>query len=391
MEPKTFVTRAKLPFGVGLSLAILVMLLDSLNWPMLKFTNVYANKGFIDLASVLHHVDCYRNVGASVYLDGKYNSCGGYWYGEQLLQLASWLGISSTNVRIIAFILIVLFGTTLGLFFQNLCGNKVTRAEWRIFVLTFVSPPLFLLLQRGNLDLLIISLTIIAILMQDKLRGWFTFLVLSLATLFKFYSFPALFLSNFAFKRKTDRFLGIVFTITILFLTYHSYRKVVWPALVNQDPNNSFGLRFLSVWVNYTETIVVSNPERLALDILAVGLGISFFAIVKTRNLIVIPKTNSYSTLMVATYLGVFFVSMSPDYRLVLLQLVYLSLILELNKSGQREAANLYFYMIFIISWLTYPAGKLQIVGDFLAMISAIFLLYTMLRLSYMKIMKLDA
>ena len=84
------------PFLFSLIVVGIVYFNELMSWPLLRFSNVFAGKNFIDLQYVLRRADCYKDISTEVYtysIEAGWNSCFNYWYGETLLSVLSLLRI----------------------------------------------------------------------------------------------------------------------------------------------------------------------------------------------------------------------------------------------------------------------------------------------------------
>ena len=119
------------------------------DWYILRVTYVRGGL-FSDLGWVLNRVDCFSEVGWKIY--GSTGDCGWYIYGSNLIRFINFLGLDETNTKTIGWMFIFVFSVALASIFSSIEINSV---YFFVFAaVSVMSPPIMLLLERVNLDIL---------------------------------------------------------------------------------------------------------------------------------------------------------------------------------------------------------------------------------------------
>lgn len=119
-------------------------------WSMLRVTAL--SPTFADLRTITHSLDAVRH-GLNPYVDVIFDPWHRvYNYPSIWLSLA-YLGIGSQHTNIIGAMMIIMLVISLTILFD--CGSFITRALTAALV---VSPPMLLLVERGNGDMLVFSM-----------------------------------------------------------------------------------------------------------------------------------------------------------------------------------------------------------------------------------------
>ena len=373
------------PFAIAAVGILLTALNEIIQWPILKLWNIYANNGFIDFAVPLHHIDCFsRGVDIKI-LRSDIGVCSGYWYGEAWLQLGKLINLYQVNVYVLVFPLIFIFYWWFAVQFKTAIAGKELTA--RILIVTLLlSPPLILLIQRGNLDLLMILILISAALLlnSEKERNVFlAFLIITFAVLIKFWALPALIVVILRMKNRLLRIFSLLLSVIITVRVIGEYKQIQF-GQAPQSNINVFGFKFLSVKIDSTTTFAMETSKSMILDLsfflvvtAIIFLGFKIFQHKASGELLSIQKLHDpIFAIFGSCYVFCYFASMNVDYRLVILIIVGLRLVTLVNT---KELINVILLIANATVWLTYPSGQLQIVGDFMASIfcATILLLFT--------------
>jgi hypothetical protein len=367
-------------------LVVLILLFvvanELVSWPILKLWNIYANRGFIDLQSPLHHIECFVQGQNFQVLRSNVYPCGGYWYGSTLIYLGEILHLSTHSKYLIAAAISIPL-----IYFLVSYGQRLyIKADLlgRILLLAAMfSPPSILLFQRGNLDGLIILMLLVAIKLfegsqKSVLAGW---LLILLATLFKFWSIPALFVSILWIRNLFFKVTAFISALIVAFVVYKEYRSVDFGDAF-PTAENIFGWRFFSLTLNSTKSYSINPLSSLTLDF------VMLFLILICCSLL-IKQLSEYELLsdlkssldsdkevwiLGSSFVFCYFASSNVDYRLTPLLILALSMTAKIE---DLQVSNLILLLISTTMWLTYPSGKLQIFGDvFAALFACLLLVY---------------
>ena len=297
------------------------------NWWILKVSGLHNGETFMDLRGVLLPLDCYRDIGTSIY-DTTSNECGVYIYGSTLAALINFLGITASQTSFWAISFAVIFCLTLGLLSSFFITQRNTNPI--IICLVLSSPGLLFLMERTNIDLIMFFLVFAACLLSLKGFNFWAILLIALATLIKFYTAPLLVAMILIGKSKRIRLFTIAVCIIVLPTIVSDYFKI---KDIPQGWFVSFGANFIGQYVN---TFI----KKFSLDLPIIELvfmyilGLAFFVL--SMLLVVkfsdfhkddldsvikneIGKEYSEKVLLFfgSVFLSAYLFGMSYDYRLI--------------------------------------------------------------------------
>jgi hypothetical protein len=139
-----------------LALFTFFVVLQVTDWIPLKFWGIRGGVDFMDGHDILNLANCYKLEGNIVYSSNV--KCGGFIYGKNLLKILKLLHIGPGLTPIVGYvfmcILAILIGIQLGSF-SELRKNP-------FWLLIAISPPVLLLSERANFDVVMLALVIIA-------------------------------------------------------------------------------------------------------------------------------------------------------------------------------------------------------------------------------------
>ena len=133
---------------LGLITSSILVAFQMLNWPILKLWNIYGGGNFIDLHLVLEFSKCFKESDIDIYSPAS--PCPGYIYGKPLLYIFSLFGDSYSVTKLIGFIFLFVISFTLAGIF-----NADSWRKQLLSISVMLSPPMLLLIERGNIDSLI--------------------------------------------------------------------------------------------------------------------------------------------------------------------------------------------------------------------------------------------
>ena len=172
------------------------------NWPFLQLGDAWFNRLFDDTYQVLKTAECYSRMGRLIY---EQNTCGNFVYGSFLLYLLALFKIFSSASVIVGVIFMVL-NVLIFTFLTFLIQIRVGWKSGLVSVLISISPPFHYLLERGNFDTLILVLLLLSSLCFNFKKYKTVLILLSLASLFKFYTLPVLFIFTFLISIRRIRY-----------------------------------------------------------------------------------------------------------------------------------------------------------------------------------------
>jgi hypothetical protein len=223
-----------------------------------------------------------------------------------------------------------------------------------------------------------LALVVSALVLSVKGRQVSSILLLGIASAFKFYTFPLMFISAiYAKKRLQQLFIIVVSGLVALLLgnEIFSSKKLMNPG-GGTGYNNGQGFGF-NIWAGYLPRFKGILPVDNALTGLAFSgfilmiIGAAAFAYLRTKNYGDSKSTvNDKSLYQLFEYLLIVHVScylagVSIDYRLVFISAATLSYLgaSKLIDTGSFER-KLLLGLLMICLWCSYPSDGLQIIGD---------------------------
>jgi hypothetical protein len=356
------------------SIFVLMISLNITRWVNVSYWGL-GGREFLDLNATFDFVSCYQDHGFKIYSIPASDSCGNYVYGVALLILGNFFLVSKWSVTITGYVLLALFSYIIARF---VTGMKLRLNVALLLSLSLVvSPPFSLLAQRANIDILILFLLILAIDLKGREKNLFSFFLLALTVLIKFYTLP--FLLIVLFQKPYVKFAYWAAGSLITLLTIWNYLLV--KELPSQGNYAAFGnkaaffyLQSAGLLSDQTTKVIGDLIGYLLILIVACFIatgkkaffpGGTYFAFAREMNL-------QNAILIVGVSCYVF--GMNYDYRLVFLILPLISI-----RFADSESVNLLKILLMIsILFMSYNSSLfIQGIGDVLLgiVISFLFLI----------------
>ena len=322
------------------------------------------------------------------------DTCPGFNYGMPLIILLSIFHISWDSYILIALVFGLLGVFGLGAFL----GSSYTMNSWQriLSVLAVFSPGAFLLFERGNLDLIIFLMVVMsAVLFRGNLFIP-SLLVIVLVSLMKFYTAPLVLLMAFMAKRPGQRAVAWTMTFgTFIWIAIDLSRGSTLPI----QGSVQFGYPVLNHYFEWLGLFLAPLPS--ALGFVAPWLIWALLVVAEkgldgTNRLQLQTATKAlsddYAFLFTGiTFIAMFFVGLSYDYRLIFLALAGVGLILKSDFSRRK---NIFLWSSLLIAlWGSgalgnslqfipqsikpYLIGGFQLVGDLSTFVWVGILLYS--------------
>lgn len=270
---------------------------------------------FADLETILNGINCenVKQVGDLINCPSKTQNI---WnYPTALLNLRN---LINPELRfIIGLSFVILFLALINfLFYKNF---------WQINLYTaiiLISPPFLLVINRGNLDLLIVVLLILGCLLLDK-KPWHkfvSFLIFSFTVWLKFYTLPVFLIIFISTHSRRIKFLSIF----IGFLVFCSVRidLLNLSHLLSKDTSGAVGLSVLIAKSSgSTDSTFLANPAT------AIVLTLTFLLLTwsmnkEIKNIDLKPYYNPLFFIPGFIFLTTWLTTSNYYYRLVLISLV---------------------------------------------------------------------
>lgn len=346
------------------------------DWWLLRVSGIRGGN-FIDLDLVLRWSDCFNRVGFSVYgvHDGK---CGGYSYGSALLRAFNLLGIDAAQTKFWGIAGGVIFCISLGFLAAFLVSQKAANPI--VVGLALSSPPLWLLLERGNIDELIFLLVLISSFLLFRGFDLGAIMVIAITALFKFYTLPLLLILAITSKSKKSRVIALVAFLVVAPLIAFDLFK-----FQSDFPSTwvvSFGVPSIGFWINLVgEYLGLSwlHLGALAGHVLGLVVFVASIAILRvftnrtSESLLVLDyqktEKNGIDVLLLifgSVFVICYLLGMNNDYRLIFIAISGLALVGQTQKASLQKKLQ---YLLIIGLWLSCFSFGLQNLSYFLWML----------------------
>ena len=286
--------------------------------------------------------------------------CSDYMYGRGLLMVLKYLSILHPYGDLITN-LVVIAGLLPVAFMFNQSKTLFTKV---LSVAIFLSPPIALLLQRGNLDILVFLFSWVAIRTYLKGHYYWALTLCATATAVKMYPL-ALFLVLGMSTWKKIPSVGVkiilgVSTLILCWSTLIDIRNIPW---LPSDARNSFGLRiFGEYWTYFRDGSGHQSTTFIAIVIglLCLGVSLGVLAIPLRRQfLLENPVLSQELVLWMSFFTLIFFSGISIDYRLV-----FLFPCVQFFDQCTRQIKALIAPLFLMVFLFSYPFDTAQILGD---------------------------
>lgn len=346
--------------GIAFYLTLILM-----NWPLLRITKMRGATDYQDLYGIFKFKECFANFGYNFTDKSIYPDCAGFVYNFQLLKILNLnilTGISPSQFHI--------FQLTLysGLFAYIYAYIAKTQATKLLTLFLLFSPSSQLLLERGNLDAVMIPLIVFASLLIYRGRIFQSLILIILATMFKFYSIPIFLFAVLKAKNFLVKVTVVILFFIALYMSIHNYlllREKSIETYCCSFGNDVFGLYLNRLGLNLNSTsISIAGWMILIFSIILVS------SLSRTKLSVCIPRISnsilSESNIFLPLMLIFFVLYISGtnfDYKLQILSLAQLVYITNCSESSDRKTQIIYCLLIQVFS---FPSMDLQPFGDIL-------------------------
>jgi hypothetical protein len=362
-------------FFSGLFFSSLFLSLQANGWVLLDRWQIKGHRDFIDLNSVLGSADCYKSIGFDIYNYPIGHECA-YNYGSWLMRTISFIGLGERHTYVVGSIFIVLISYLVAFVMTR---NTLTRSSLFFGLLIFISPPIMLLLERGNIDTLmfvLVTLSALIIASGNLNTGLF---VIFITVLYKFYTVGLAILLAFFCRSKVNLFIWLSVISLAVVQILNDFRS--GPGFINTEWT-SFGAPVFGIYLKYFN---IKIPYLLSLIFGFLILILATWFVSRTWT----PLYKIYKELQNASletipsyYLFIFFaiihttcyiLGMNFDYRLIMLAIANFIL---MSQAGLRPVTNLIIGITTVlIMWTSYNLQFSQPVGDILiGIVTAIYI-----------------
>lgn len=286
-------------------------------------------------------------------------SCDYYIYGQFLLKFLQQTEILHPYGELVATIIVLVSLVAVAVMMTEIRKP----AGWTFVFLIVLSPPIALLIQRGNIDVLMFFLVWVSLNLLSRGHQTLAIAAVVIATLIKIYTLPLVVLYSIISLTKRFSISKLFYLSGIcLFSTWSALADIASLSWLPADARNSFGLPIWGEYLNYLIRGPGSQGSRWISNV--AGLVILLFLTFVTSRSKVGGAVRSLNltrnqTIWILNFLFVFSAGISIDYRLIFLVPCLLPLI-QLNSRSKLYVVGL-VASTFIFS---YPFERLQVLGD---------------------------
>ena len=324
------------------------------NWLILEKLNLKGILHFWDLSTILKYSRCYEYMQDSIQIFDPANYCMNYTYGIFLVKFISLSGLDLDNTMVIGRALIILFCFTLSFLVYSLKLNKI---EIFMTVVLFANPFTFLLLERGNLDILVYAGVVFAAWLFARNYFFLAVLIVAFCTLIKFYA-GVVFLFFLLLKTTLLKYLtGILIVVTCSLWVVKDFLSINTPFV--QMKSFSFGLTLLpSFFLKLSLTDVTLRILGLVVFLISALLIYWAYRVShQSEKYLDFTFKNDFSANLFyftsLIHLACFFVFVSFNYRLIFLITALFILILSYNFQ-RKELKYCSMFLLCAFSWGSY-------------------------------------
>lgn len=337
-----------------------------LSWPLLRHMGIRGGRNFEDLYAILGAAKCKP----PSFIPGTDNLCI-FPYGSALHGVLRINPFPLELWNIFGWVLIGLIGVLLYVVSKlNIMADRWTTA---LYIVTFCSPPIILLLERGNFDAVMVLIICFAGYCLGTKRQGTGVILLIISALFKFYTLPLLVITFVLSKRVRIRILSCVGMIASV-ATVWIDREVISSG-THIGAFAAFGTPVYGSYLNKLDNKIhlsYSNSHIFGLIafVISVICGMYFLRMkwIFLPKQIISRATDDLTSgewiyvLTSSTTISCFMVSNNYDYRLIYILIsgvIYLKLY-----SLNRKQILLGVLTIMGVAWMNYDAWFLEPFGN---------------------------
>ncbi len=333
---------------------------DITKWSIMKSLGAQGPILYVDSSTVLHYSRCFENIGIKVFLNGEI--CSNWNYSTSLLRLIGVLELQNTNEQLIGKMFTYFLLLSFCVLLYLLRGHSFAQVT---LFLGLISPPVWLLIERGNFDTVIYLLIFLSALIYAQGYKIISILLISISSILKFYTLPLLFfiwIKSRGFYLKL--FSSIIFLVSVVLIAFDL--RLLDKNNVIQAGNNHFGLKIIGNYLGKLG-IEIYLPAQYLLS------GFFFFASIVITYLIVLrfpfvhlnnPNLSKLKILYLfnfVVFISMYLTGLSVDYKLIFAMTTAPFLIIH----SQRKFRFLVLLLFLFSVWFTYLTGFFQTIGDF--------------------------
>lgn len=324
-----------------------------LDWPLLKISEIRGQFNFQDFITIFTSAKCFREIGLEIYVPDPSKPLCFYPYGRTFIYLIDLFRIPAD----LAPALVVLIGILivfLTINFLSITGSL----EKLIIVLVLISPPLWLAIERGNADILICLLVLLAAYYSNKKQIKLSIFLLVIATLIKFYTLPLLLVELWRRRDYIRVYVSLVLVAAVSFVIFIDIQS----QYLQQPGSFAFGSPVVTFWINAVSNNFnlpireISIKEGQLIGVVLLGIIVTFLSrLLGNLSIDVNRGDNSLSDICLfylgSVYVTCFVLGMSYDYRLIFSALAGLFFIRSCNIFEAKQGWILIIWLLSL--WLS--------------------------------------
>jgi hypothetical protein len=335
---------------------------------------------FMDLHAVLKAGDCRGESTLNLLSEACDPANLQIGYPSWILNVVQFLHASASYVSVIGWINVLLIALVI-FFLAKRCRNQII---W--FAFAVLSPPMFFLAERGNIDSLILFLTLVFVFGESKRNKIWHLWIPGLLTALKIFPFGLF----FAVNKKRSLVISLAVGVVLLPLWVRDLNTIlvsqphsrVWSygniILLTQDMNAPLPLGSTDFRVTLLLALIT-----LFIWLSAYGLGVLLFKS-KVDEFVATLEENAYAkTLFLSgsfVFLITFITVSAPDYKLWTAFLTVAALLTLPKKADSTLQKTLIFLLIFGMWGGRYTPNFIEVLGDVSLFLATIVLFVLNLR-----------
>lgn len=278
----------------------------------------------------------------------------------------------------------------------TLISDGTRGFAYSIYFAAVVSPPVFLLLQRGNIDALVLVLLVASAVYISKERPSFAGIGLGLATALKFFPMPGS-LALLGLKTGKLRAISLFTIVTVIGVGISIPDLAAIAAGTPQPMTAGFGaaVLFMPFWNIFTLPLPDLAPRLAGLATVSLVAAVSAFLLHRNRHRTLVMSLNSltgslarspssaaFFSVGVGSFVGAYILGTNFDYRLTVIALGVAALTLPQPVWNTRLAPALGLILTGIL-WVSYPMPvRIQQVVELVLLALVPLLLILLMRLA---------
>jgi hypothetical protein len=332
---------------------------DFTKWSIIRLIRAQGPMTYVDTNTVIYYANCFSEIGSEVYAEGTF--CSNWNYGSTVLKVVNFLSITSENTTFIGHFFTY---SILATFVYLLHLIKAFKHAQIVMFFGFLSPSVWLLLERANFDSLIYLMVFLSALLFRKGFELTAIGLIVFTALFKFYTLPLLIILLFLTTKLHVKIINIIGFSLGTYIILGDFRLMGGMSM--QAGNNHFGMKIIG---NYLGKLGVKlgNIEVYFLGAVLFLAAIVFVILIISKKEPQLFQDTLFSEKIVYIYIFMssiflisFSVGLSVDYRLVF-YLASAPILVTLLKS---RISYLFSGSFLVGAWFCYPAGLFQPFGD---------------------------